>query len=239
GFLPFGSLIADAHGDLFGTTAAGGANGATGHGTVFEIAKTAHGYSSTPTTLVNFDFANGAEPRSSLIADAHGDLFGTTAGGGANGDGTVYEITGSGFIPPTTTIIRGNDDNISVFADNTISHLNIITLGNGAGDMVGDSGGEGGSNDKITLGDGAGDCRRDARRLPLIICAGRHQLRHARGAARWLRPRLAECTKRPTHATAPQRELHVQLASSEPWPTRLCSKPCRRPSSPWLVFLLL
>src|SRR5262249_53783014 len=39
------SLIADAHGDLFGTTASGGAYD---YGTVFEIVKTAHGYASTP-----------------------------------------------------------------------------------------------------------------------------------------------------------------------------------------------
>jgi uncharacterized repeat protein (TIGR03803 family) len=89
GYLPFAGLIADAHGDLFGTTNEGGANG---FGTVFEIAKTAHGYASTPTTLVNFNGANGAGPFSGLIADAHGDLFGTTAGGGAYGDGTVFAI---------------------------------------------------------------------------------------------------------------------------------------------------
>jgi hypothetical protein len=39
------SLIADAHGDLFDTTPVDGANGL---GTVFEIAKTTHGYASTP-----------------------------------------------------------------------------------------------------------------------------------------------------------------------------------------------
>ena len=44
------------------------------------------------TTLVNFDSANGATPHGSLIADAHGNLFGTTNLGGANGLGTVFEI---------------------------------------------------------------------------------------------------------------------------------------------------
>jgi hypothetical protein len=68
-------LIADAHGDLFGTTAYGGPYAA--FGTAFEIAKTG------PTTLVNFNGANGSNPFSGLIADAHGDLFGTTVGGGA------------------------------------------------------------------------------------------------------------------------------------------------------------
>ena len=52
--------------------------GANGIGTVFEIAKTAHGYASTPTTLVSFNGTDGASPVGSLIADAHGDLFGTT-----------------------------------------------------------------------------------------------------------------------------------------------------------------
>ena len=34
-----------------------------------------------------------------LIADANGNLFGTTFEGGANGYGTVFEIAGSGFVP--------------------------------------------------------------------------------------------------------------------------------------------
>src|SRR4051812_23856984 len=80
---PYGSLIADATGDLFGTT--------TG-GTVFEIAKTATGYASTPTTLVRFNGSDGALPYGSLIADANGDLLGTTAIGGAYGQGNVFEI---------------------------------------------------------------------------------------------------------------------------------------------------
>jgi uncharacterized repeat protein (TIGR03803 family) len=101
GASPRGSLIADASGDLFGTTREGGA---VGQGTVFEIAKTSTGYASTPTTLVSFE-TTGANPLGSLIADTDGDLFGTTSGGGADGQGTVFEITGSGFVPaPPTTV---------------------------------------------------------------------------------------------------------------------------------------
>ena len=96
-------LIADAHGDLFGTTYQGGAYDL---GTVFEIAKTAHGYASTPTTLVNFNGAKGATPTGSLIADAHGDLFGTTAGGGVNGESTMFEISGNGFSANLTPSCR-------------------------------------------------------------------------------------------------------------------------------------
>ena len=82
GALPFAGLIADVNGNLFGTTLAGGAYG---NGTVFEIVKTSSGYASTPTTLVSFDNTNGALPAASLIADANGNLFGTTLAGGASG----------------------------------------------------------------------------------------------------------------------------------------------------------
>lgn len=92
GNFSLGNLIVDANGDLLGTTNGGGA---AGDGTVFEIAKTATGYASAPTTLVSFNGSDGGDP-SSLIADAQGDLFGTTSGGGAIGDGTVFEIKNAG-----------------------------------------------------------------------------------------------------------------------------------------------
>ena len=96
GSSPMGGLISDAIGDLFGTTEEGGADPL--YGTVFEIKRTLTGYANTPTTLVSFDGANGGSPQGSLIADANGDLFGTTPAG----NGTVFEITGSGFVtgPP-------------------------------------------------------------------------------------------------------------------------------------------
>ena len=96
---PLAGLIADAHGNLFGTTQLGGANS---QGTVFEIAKTAGGYASTPTTLVSFcslaNCADGARPVAGLIADAHGNLLGTTAGRIDLGGSTAFEITDSGFV---------------------------------------------------------------------------------------------------------------------------------------------
>jgi hypothetical protein len=97
---PYGGLIVDAAGDLFSTASGGGADG---DGTVFEIAKTEHGYASAPTTLISFTGADGEGPSGSLIADAAGDLFGTTYEGGADGDGTEFEITHSGFATPATT----------------------------------------------------------------------------------------------------------------------------------------
>ena len=104
GAFPSFRLLADATGDLFGTTATGGANG---DGTVFEIVKTASGYASTPTTLVSLSGADGAAPSAGLIADANGDLFGTTEQGGASGVGTVFEIakTVGGYANTPTTLV--------------------------------------------------------------------------------------------------------------------------------------
>lgn len=44
------------------------------------------------TTLASFKGANGANPYGTLIEDGSGNLFGTTSTGGANGDGTVFEL---------------------------------------------------------------------------------------------------------------------------------------------------
>ncbi len=104
GAYPISGLIIDADGDLFGTTESGGAFKS---GTVFEVAKNANGYASTPATIVSFDIADGSTPQASLIADANGDLFGTTSGGGAYGDGTVFEIakTTSGYANTPVTLV--------------------------------------------------------------------------------------------------------------------------------------
>src|SRR6516162_9743778 len=75
------------------------------------------GYDSTPTTLVSFNSAAGlgTTPTRALIADAAGDLYGTTLGNGISDHGTVFELTGAGFEPvlPSETIggpYSGNED---------------------------------------------------------------------------------------------------------------------------------
>ena len=96
-------LMRDTQGNLFGTTEAGGA---FGRGTVFEIAAG----SNTITTLAPFNGANGAAPRGGLLLNAQGNLFfGTTQSGGANNNGTVFEIAaGSNTI---TTLASFNGAN--------------------------------------------------------------------------------------------------------------------------------
>jgi hypothetical protein len=59
GMNPYSGLATDSSGDLFGTTSD---DQASHGGTVFEIAKTASGYASAPTTLARFNGANGAFP---------------------------------------------------------------------------------------------------------------------------------------------------------------------------------
>ncbi len=86
GFSPYASLILDASGNLYGTTYNGGANST---GTVFKI--TAAGAESV---LYSFGAApDGNNPHAGLILDASGNLYGTTAYGGASGNGTVFKIT--------------------------------------------------------------------------------------------------------------------------------------------------
>jgi uncharacterized repeat protein (TIGR03803 family) len=83
---PFSGLIRDAKGNFYGTTRDGGSVGA---GTVYKL---------TPagTETILYDFAgsgNGFSPWSGLVMDAEGNLYGTTAYGGAYGYGTVFEVT--------------------------------------------------------------------------------------------------------------------------------------------------
>ena len=97
GASPKGGLIEDGAGNLFGTTAGGGAHS---DGTAFEIPKTATGYG-TLTTLASFNNSSiGAGPPAGLVSDSAGDLFGTTSGGGANNAGSVFEIA-KGATAPT------------------------------------------------------------------------------------------------------------------------------------------
>jgi uncharacterized repeat protein (TIGR03803 family) len=74
-------LIMDSSGNLYGTTLLGGASG---KGTVFELAKDGSGnYSET--ILYNFlsSGGDGNDPRAGLIMDSSGNLYGTTYQGGA------------------------------------------------------------------------------------------------------------------------------------------------------------
>jgi uncharacterized repeat protein (TIGR03803 family) len=89
---PYGGVIADKKGNLYGTTYYGGASGA---GSVFELAKSAGKF--TESVLYSFTGeADGGSPTTTLMFDAKGNLYGTTsAGGDGNGDGVVFKLAQS------------------------------------------------------------------------------------------------------------------------------------------------
>jgi uncharacterized repeat protein (TIGR03803 family) len=89
GFYPQSSVTLDTAGNVYGTTPNGGAYGG---GTVFELTLGSDGW--TEKILYSFGASDkdGYAPQASLILDAAGNLYGTTAGGGALGGGTVFEI---------------------------------------------------------------------------------------------------------------------------------------------------
>jgi uncharacterized repeat protein (TIGR03803 family) len=91
GLAPYGRVIADAAGNLYGTTAFGGASGA---GIVFELAKPAAPAAWTENALYTFTGgSDGSQPWGGLIFDAAGNLYGTTYRGGTSNAGTVYQLT--------------------------------------------------------------------------------------------------------------------------------------------------
>ncbi len=91
GFFPTASLIADAAGNLYGTTEFGGAYG---KGTVFKLAPPAQGQTAwTETVLHSFKDTDGAIPSSGLISDSAGNLYGTTQQGGSFTGGALFKLT--------------------------------------------------------------------------------------------------------------------------------------------------
>ena len=82
---PQSLLIFDGQGNLYGTTYSGGA---FNQGTIFELNP-----SGQETVLYNFSGgADGAHPQAALLFDGQGNLYGTTAAGGASGLGTIFKL---------------------------------------------------------------------------------------------------------------------------------------------------
>ena len=91
---PYGGLIFDAAGNLYGMTFNGGT---FNYGAVFELTP-AGGGTWTEKVLHNFnnDGTDGVNPDASLVFDGAGNLYGTTSGGGTHGGGTLFELTPAG-----------------------------------------------------------------------------------------------------------------------------------------------
>jgi uncharacterized repeat protein (TIGR03803 family) len=96
GAFPYGNLIFDAEGNLYGTTSEGGTSGL---GTVYTLTPAGE-----EIVLHSFTGGDGFLPSSGLIMDSAGNLYGTTGYGGSGVDsdycfggcGTVFKLMPSG-----------------------------------------------------------------------------------------------------------------------------------------------
>ena len=127
---PLAGLILDGDGNLYGTTDQGGASNL---GTVFTIRTDGTGFA----VLHHFAGApDGANPNAGLTLDGAGNLYGTTAQGGASNDGTVFTVKtdGNGFVV-LHTFTGGASDGANPQASlilDTVGNLCGTTYGGGA-----------------------------------------------------------------------------------------------------------
>jgi len=108
GIYPYGGVIFDGAGNLYGTASAGGVYG---YGTVFELTPTGTGgWQENVLHDFGVNGSDGVTPFAGVIFDAAGNLYGTTFNGGAdggpNGGGTVFELTSAGGGSWTETVLR-------------------------------------------------------------------------------------------------------------------------------------
>lgn len=115
GASPFAGLVQGSDGNFYGTTENGGSNSA---GTVFQITPAGNFNSLHSFTGAATD---GGSPKAGLIQGADGNLYGTTSGGGASGQGTAFSITPAGAVTilhsfsgpdgsgPTAALLQGAD----------------------------------------------------------------------------------------------------------------------------------
>jgi len=96
GAFPMAGLVRDAAGNFYGTTSAGGNVFArdTALGTVFRL--TPQGKETVLYRFKGGSVSDGQNPRSTLVWDASGNLYGTTLEGGPKGWGTVFKLSPTG-----------------------------------------------------------------------------------------------------------------------------------------------
>jgi len=92
GSAPYGGLLMDSTGALYGTTSQGGTNG---YGVVFKLTPPAQGMTNwTETTLLSFaNGRDGATPLGALVQDSAGALYGSTMAGGVSGFGVIFRLS--------------------------------------------------------------------------------------------------------------------------------------------------
>jgi uncharacterized repeat protein (TIGR03803 family) len=102
GFFPFGGVIFDQSGNLYGSTSSGGSGNG---GTVFELSPSNGRW----TYALLYTFTGSSDycgPSTSLAMDAAGNLYGTTTCDGTNGFGSIFELTPRPTPPWTYTSLH-------------------------------------------------------------------------------------------------------------------------------------
>lgn len=109
-------FLADAQGNVYGTTQIGGVSG---NGTVFKVAP-----SGSATILHSFTGEDGQWPVAGVVFGEHGKLYGTTGNGGKYGGGVVFKLApngkeslysfsgGADGFSPITSLILGASGNL-------------------------------------------------------------------------------------------------------------------------------
>ncbi len=115
GGTPYGGLVRDSAGNLYGSTLQGGVTtGSQGYGVVFKLDA-----AGTETVLYTFTGgSDGASPYAGLVRDSAGNLYGTTYGGGRAFGNTGAETVlhtfagGTGGAKPQAGLIRDAKGNL-------------------------------------------------------------------------------------------------------------------------------
>jgi uncharacterized repeat protein (TIGR03803 family) len=114
---PRGTLVQGSDGNFYGLTYDGGANG---YGTIFKMNATGTTYA----VLRSFAAADGENPIGSLVQGSDGNFYGLTYDGGANSNGTIFQMSAAGTtytvlrsfatadaVNPQGSLVQGSDGN--------------------------------------------------------------------------------------------------------------------------------
>ena len=97
GAVPYGGLVMDAAGNLYGAAMDGGSGLSIPYGSIYELSPPAgSGGAWTFTQLYAFKSTttgDGNTPLGTLVFDHAGNLYGTTQGGGTSNGGTVFKLS--------------------------------------------------------------------------------------------------------------------------------------------------
>src|SRR5262249_38656830 len=126
---PQAGVIQGSDGNLYGTTSLGGS---ANYGTVFQV-KT-NGELATLVSFANTN-TNGVGPDARLTQGSDGNFYGTTAGGGSYGGGTVFRVTASGALTTLVSFAKTNGPGPSGLTLGNDGNFYGTTAGGGAYDM--------------------------------------------------------------------------------------------------------